>query len=259
MRDPNAAAKAIAEATGVAAHDVAIVLGSGWADAVSDFPAAGPDVPLSALPGFEGPTVVGHGSTARSLVAGDVHVLAFTGRSHYYESRDVELVAHAVRTAAAAGCRTVVLTSASGGIRDDLEAGDLVLVSDHVNLTGASPLVGPLFVDLGDLYSARLRTLCRELDPTLKEGVYAGYWGPNFETPAEIRAYRTLGADIVGMSTVLEAIAAHERGLEVLAISLMANRAAGLGGALDHADVLATAAASVERMRRLLEQLLPRL
>jgi purine-nucleoside phosphorylase len=186
-------------------------------------------------------------------------VLTFTGRHHYYESRDVELVAHAVRTAAAAGCRAVVLTSASGGIRDDLAPGDLVLLSDHINLTGASPLVGGNFVDLTDLYSARLRALARELDPSMREGVYAGYWGPNYETPAEIRAYKTMGADIVGMSTVLEAIAAHAQGMDVLAVSLVTNRAAGLGGRLDHAEVLSTAAASVERMRALFEKLLPKL
>jgi purine-nucleoside phosphorylase len=259
VRDAAAAARAIADATGLESHDVAIVLGSGWAEAVSELPAAAPDVALSDIPGFEAPTVAGHGATVRSLRAGDVRVLAFTGRSHYYESRDVALVAHAVRTAAAGGCRVVVLTSASGGIRDGLDAGDIVLVSDHINLTGASPLVGAKFVDLGDLYSARLRALCREIDPELPEAVYAGYWGPNFETPAEIRAYRTMGADIVGMSTVLEAIAAHAEGMEVLAISLVANRAAGLGGRLNHADVLATAAASGERMRALLTALLPRL
>ena len=253
MRDATAAARILGP------HDAAIVLGSGWADAVSGFAQEGPDVPLARLPGFETPAAAGHGGAARSLRADGVRVLAFTGRSHYYESRDVGLVAHAVRTAAAAGCRAVVLTSASGGIRDDLEAGDLVLVSDHINLTGASPLVGPRFLDLGDLYSERLRALCRELDPSLCEGVYACYWGPNYETPAEIRAYRTLGADVVGMSTALEAIAARDAGMEVLAISLVANRAAGLGGRLDHADVLATAAASVKRMRGLLERILPRL
>lgn len=240
-------------------HDVAIVLGSGWADAVSDFEQGGGDVPVATLPGFTQPTVTGHGAVVRSLRASDVRVLAFTGRSHYYESRDVALVAHAVRTAAAAECRTVVLTSASGGIRDDLAPGDLVIVSDHINLTGASPLVGATFLDLTDVYSARLRALCREIDPSLAEGVYAGYWGPNYETPAEIRAYRALGADIVGMSTVLEAIAAHAEGMEVLAVSLVTNRAAGLGGRLDHADVLSTAAASVDRMRALLTALLPRL
>jgi purine-nucleoside phosphorylase len=144
-------------------------------------------------------------------------------------------------------------------MRDDLAPGDLVVVSDHINLTGASPLLGGRFLDLSDLYAARLRALCRDLDPSLSEGVYAGYWGPNYETPAEIRAYRAMGADLVGMSTVLEAIAAHADGMEVLAISLVTNRAAGLGGRLDHAEVLSTAAASVERMRALFEKLLPRL
>jgi purine-nucleoside phosphorylase len=253
MDDAHAAAAALGP------HDVAIVLGSGWGDGVSGFEQVGEDIPLATLPGFATPTVAGHGASARSLRAGDARVLAFTGRHHYYESRDVDLVAHAVRTAAAAGCRVVVLTSASGGMREDLAPGDLVVISDHINLTGASPLTGGRFLDLTDLYSARLRALCREVDPSLAEGVYAGYWGPNYETPAEIRAYRGLGADIVGMSTVLEAIAAHAEGVEVLAISLVTNRAAGLGGRLDHADVLSTAAASVERMRALFEQLLPRL
>ena len=251
MLDTAAAAKRLGP------HDIAVVLGSGWIEAVSGFEQIGDDVALATLPGFAQPTVPGHGASARSLRAGEVRVLAFTGRHHYYESRDVELVAHAVRTAAAAGCRAVVLTSASGGIRDDLVPGDLVLLSDHINLTGASPLAGGNFVDLTDLYSARPRELARELDPSLREGVYAGYWGPNYETPAEIRAYATMGADIVGMSTVLEAIAAHAEGMEVLGVSLVTNRAAGLGGRLDHTEVLSTAAASVERMRALFEKLLP--
>jgi purine-nucleoside phosphorylase len=259
MRDASAAARALAEAVGVPRHDVALVLGSGWHDAVDGFAQSGPDVPVAALPGFEKPGAAGHGAVVRSLRAGENRVLAFTGRTHYYEARDVEAVAHGVRTAAAAGCRAVVLTSASGGIRDDLAVGDLVLVSDHINLTGASPLTGAQFLDLTDLYSPRLRELCREIDPAPAEGVYAGYWGPNYETPAEIRAYRALGADVVGMSTVLEAIAARAAGLAVLAVSLVANRAAGLGGRLDHADVLATAAASVERMRAFLTAVLPRL
>lgn len=239
-------------------HDVAIVLGSGWTEAVADL-ACEADVPLASLPGFAQPTVAGHGASARSLRTGDVRVLAFTGRHHYYESRDVGQVAHAVRAAAAAGCRAVVLTSASGGMRDDLGPGDIVLVSDHINLTGASPLVGGRFLDLTELYSPRLRALCRDLDPSLSEGVYVCYWGPNYETPAEIRAYKHMGGDIVGMSTVLEAIAAKDAGMEVLAISLVTNRAAGLGGRLDHAEVLETAAASVGRMGTLLGALLPRL
>src|SRR5207237_10552762 len=151
MDDAHAAAAALGP------HDVAIVLGSGWVDAVSGFEQVRGDIPLATLPGFAAPTVAGHGASARSLRAGDARVLAFTGRHHYYESRDVDLVAHAVRTAAAAGCRAVVLTSASGGIRDDLEPGDLVLLSDHINLTAVSPLVGARFHDLTDLYSERLR------------------------------------------------------------------------------------------------------
>src|ERR1700756_2358892 len=148
-RDAIAAAGALARANGGGQHDTTLVLrsgrevpGSGWTDPVSGLTQVGEDVPLAALPGFEAPTVAGHGGVARSLRVGDARVLAFTGRSHYYESRDPQLVAHAVRTAAAGGCRIVVLTSASGGIRDDLQAGELVLVSDHINLTGASPLVG---------------------------------------------------------------------------------------------------------------------
>jgi purine-nucleoside phosphorylase len=168
MDDAHAAAAALGP------HDVAIVLGSGWIDAVSGFEQVREDIPLATLPGFTAPTVAGHGASARSLRVGNVRVLAFTGRHHYYESRDVDLVAAAVRTAAAAGCRVVVLTSASGGMRDDLTPGDLVVISDHINLTGASPLVGGCFLDLTDLYSARLRALCREVDPSLAESSTPG-------------------------------------------------------------------------------------
>src|SRR5207248_2836520 len=157
MDDAHAAAAALGP------HDVAIVLGSGWVDAVSGFEQVGEDIPLATLPGFAAPTVAGHGASARSLRAGDARVLAFTGRHHYYESRDVGLVAHAVRTAAAASCGVVVLTSASGGMRDDLAPGDLVVISDHINLTGASPLAGGRFVDLPDLYAQRLCALCRDI------------------------------------------------------------------------------------------------
>ena len=150
-----------------------------------------------------------------------------------------------MRTAAAAGCRTVVLTNAAGGIREGMRVGEPVLISDHLNLTGRSPLHGPRFTDLTDLYSPRLRALAREIDPTLTEGVYAGLPGPHFETPAEIRMLRVLGADLVGMSTVLEAIAARAEGVEVFGLSLVTNLAAGLTGApLDHQEVLAAGAAA---------------
>ena len=206
--DAAAAARALAAATKVERHDVALVLGSGWRDTVDGLGEVVARTPIAELPGFSAPTVQGHGAEVVSLAVGEHFVLAFTGRSHFYESRDAQLVAHAVRTAAAAGCRIAVLTSASGGVREDLAPGDIVVLSDHINLTGVSPLVGANFVDLTDLYSARLRALCHDVDPSLSEGVYAGYWGPNYETPAEIRAYRTLGADVVGMSTVLEVAAA---------------------------------------------------
>ena len=175
-----------------------------------------------------------------------------------------------MRTAVRAGCATVVLTNAAGGLRDGMAVGDAVLISDHVNLTAASPLSGTeppaddgwgaRFVDLTDAYSLRLRALARELDPALAEGVYAGVAGPHYETPAEIRAYRTLGCDLVGMSTVHEVIAARHAGAEVLALSLVTNLAAGLSGdALDHADVLAAGRAAAERMGDLLAALVARL
>src|SRR5581483_3427254 len=196
-------AAALAAATGIARHDLVLVLGSGWREALEGLGRQRARMPFSALPGFVPPGVEGDGAA----------VLVYTGRHHLYESRDVDLVVHPVRVAAAAGCRIAILTSASGGIREDLGAGTLVAVSDHVNLTGVSPLRGPRFVDLTDLYSARLRALVQELEPGLPEAVYAAYWGPNYETPAEIRAYRALGADVVGMSTALEAIAACAAGM----------------------------------------------
>jgi purine-nucleoside phosphorylase len=173
---------------------------------------------------------------------------------------------HGVRTAIAAGCRTVVLSNAAGGIRAGLAPGQPVLLSDHLNLTGASPLTGlPLagtwpspFTDLSQVYSPRLRALARARDPELTEGVYAALPGPQYETPAEIRMLRTLGADLVGMSTVLEAIAARHLGAEVLGISLVTNVAAGLTDQkLDHADVLATARTAAARVGALLAAILP--
>jgi len=250
------AANEIAARTGVRRHDLAIVLGSGWCEAAEGIGDLVAEVPLGDLTGFSVPTAAGHGATLRSLAVGERRVLAFTGRTHLYETGDPQKVAHGVRTAAACGCRTVVLTNAAGGIREDLEPGDFVVISDHINLTARSPLVGADFVDLSDLYTAALRARCLELSPGITEGVYAGYWGPNFETPAEIRAYRTLGADVVGMSTVLEAIAARAAGLDVLALSMVTNKAAGLGGGLSHADVMETAAGSVDRARTLLTALL---
>lgn len=266
------AAEVLAARTGVDKHDVAIVLGSGWVSAVDALGPARAELSVTELPGFLPPAVEGHAGRIRSLDVAGVQVLAFLGRTHFYEGRGVEAVVHGVRVAAAAGCRTIVLTNACGGLRPGMAVGDPVLLSDHLNLTWRTPLVGPRFVDLTDVYSPRLRALVREIDPSITEGVYAMFPGPQYETPAEVRMAGVLGADLVGMSTVLEAIAARAEGCEVLGISLVTNLAAGLGnggtptsegvaggGKLDHEEVLAAGRASAERMGRLLGELVPQL
>lgn len=255
-----AAAVRWAELSGRERHDVAVVLGSGWVPAADALGSPDVEVDVTELPGFSPPAVSGHAGRIRSVQVGDRRAMVLLGRTHLYEQRGVAAVVHGVRVAAAAGCRTIVLTNAAGGVRDGFAVGQPVLISDHLNLTGTSPLVGARFVDLVDLYSARLRALVREIDPRLQEGVYAAFPGPHYETPAEIRMVRTLGGDLVGMSTALEAIAARAEGLEVLAISLVTNAAAGMTGEpLDHAEVLAAGAASAARVGALLAEVLPRL
>lgn len=254
-----AAADVLAERTGVATHDVAIVLGSGWRPAADVIGTAESEVPVADLPGFLAPTVAGHGGTARSVRIGDRRALVLLGRTHYYEGHGVARVVHGVRTAVAAGCRTVMLTNAAGGLRQGMSVGQPVLISDHLNLTATSPLVGAQFVDLTNLYSPRLREVARSIDATLEEGVYAGLPGPHFETPAEIRMLRTMGADLVGMSTVLEAIAARALGAEVFGLSLVTNLAAGITGQpLDHKEVLDAGLAAASRMGELLRELAER-
>ena len=260
------AAAAIGDATGVVRHDVAVVLGSGWRPAVDRLGETTAEVDLTDLPGFAASTVAGHGTTLRSILCGEKRLLVYLGRTHAYEGHTPSAVAHGVRAAVRSGCDVVALTNAAGGLRDGMAVGEAVLIADHLNLTGLSPLSGPepaagsgwgpRFTDLTDAYSPRLRALARELDPALSEGVYAAVPGPHYETPAEIRAYRALGADLVGMSTVHEVIAARHAGAEVLALSLVTNLAAGITGELlDHADVLAAGQAAAERMGALLARL----
>jgi len=265
--DPYAAAAAsAARLTSLAGRpDVAVVLGSGWAPAADAIGPAEAEAPLTELGGFPEPTVAGHTPTVRSVRAGPLRAAVFLGRVHSYEGLPPATVVHGVRTAVSAGARTVVLTNAAGGIRSGLEVGQPVLISDHLNLTGKSPLSGPApsvgqrFVDLTDLYSPRLRALAREADPSLAEGVYAMLPGPHYETPAEITMLGRLGADLVGMSTGLEAIAARQLGAEVLGISLVTNLAAGLAGhGLSHAEVVEAGRASAARMGALLAGILPR-
>ena len=253
------AAAELAKRTGVDAHDAAIVLGSGWVPAIDMLGEPVAEVTVTDLPGFLPPAVEGHAGRIRSLNVDGVRLLAFLGRTHYYEGRGIEAVAHGVRVAAAAGCRTVILTNACGGLRPGMQVGDPVLLSDHLNLTWHTPLVGARFVDLSEVYSKRLRTIVQEIDPSISEGVYAMFPGPQYETPAEVRMAGVLGADLVGMSTVLEAIAAKAEGCEVLGISLVTNLAAGLGDALDHEEVLAAGKSAANRMGQLLAALIPRL
>lgn len=263
MTDPTqvarAAAAVLAQRSGVPAHDIAVVLGSGWRRAADVLGAPTVEIPFTELPGFAAPQVAEHVGTIRSVPLDGRHLLVLLGRVHGYEGHGVARVVHGVRTACAAGVRVVVLTNAVGGIADGLEVGQPVLISDHLNLTATSPLVGPQFVDLTDTYSPRLRALAREIDPSLREGVYAGVPGPHFETPAEIRMLRVLGADLVGMSTVLEAVAARAEGAEVLGLSLVTNPAAGLTGTpLNPHHMLTAATHTATRMGALLRELLIR-
>ncbi|RNL63001.1 purine-nucleoside phosphorylase [Nocardioides marmoriginsengisoli] len=254
------AARVLAEKTGVERHDVALVMGSGWLPAVDALGEATAEIAIADLPGFAAPSVAGHGGKLRSVRAGDKNLLVFLGRTHFYEGHGVRAVVHGVRTAAAAGCSTVVLTNGCGGLKETWSPGTPVLISDHINLTATSPIEGANFVDVTDLYSPRLRALCREIEPTLDEGVYVQFPGPHYETPAEIRMVRAIGGDLVGMSTTLEAIAAREAGLEVLGISLVTNLAAGMTGEpLNHEEVLEAGRAAATRMGELLGAVVPRI
>jgi purine-nucleoside phosphorylase len=262
--DPYAAAEAAAarlrELTGAETHDVALVMGSGWVPAADELGAAEHEFPITDLPGFPAAGVAGHSGMVRSVRIGGVRALVFLGRNHLYEGKGVATVVHGVRTAVAAGCKTIVLTNGCGGLRDGMRPGQPVLISDHINLTATSPIVGANFVDLTDLYSPRLRALCKEVDETLEEGVYVQFPGPHYETPAEIGMVRAIGGDLVGMSTTLEAIAAREAGAEVLGISLVTNLAAGMTGEpLNHEEVLEAGRDSAARMGSLLARVLNRL
>jgi purine-nucleoside phosphorylase len=261
--DPRALAMAAAdelrERTGIDAFDIAVVLGSGWAPAAAELGTPTATIPMAELPGFTPPSAAGHGGRVLMVTVGDKRVLVLLGRIHAYEGHELRHVVHPVRTACAAGVRTVVLTNAAGGLREDFTVNQPVLISDHLNLTARSPLVGAEFVDLVDAYAPRLRAIAREVDATLAEGVYAGLPGPHYETPAEIRMLRTLGADLVGMSTVHETIAARAAGAEVLGISLVTNLAAGMTGqSLSHAEVLESGRQSATRMGSLLSDVLAR-
>ena len=244
-------------------HDIVAVLGSGWADAVGVL-GTGDRCAIGEVPGFKKPSALGHGGEAISVSVGSSRVLVLTGRTHLYEGHGTAPVVHGVRTAAALGCRVAVLTNGAGVLREDWTIGEPVMISDHINLTGHSPMTGDnppapfagRFVDLTDAYSKRLRAIARGASP-MNEGVYLGLHGPHYETPAEIRAGRSWGADLVGMSTVLEVIAARHVGLEVLALSLPTNLAAGISPTpLSGEEVIAVGKQSAARAGEVLRSVL---
>lgn len=252
-----AAAAVIAERTAAPRHDIALVLGSGWKTAADLLGGSAAEIDNTDVPGFAAAAVEGHGGTMRSVPLADGRrVLVYGTRTHYYEGRGVRAVVHAVRTAAAAGCSTVVLTNGCGGLRPEWTPGTPVLIKDHINLTADSPLEGATFVDLTDAYAPRLRELAREVDPGLDEGVYVQFRGPHYETPAEVAMARTIGGDLVGMSTTLETIAAREAGMEVLGISLVTNHAAGISPRpLDHREVIEVGRDAARRCGELLARI----
>lgn len=255
------AADILREAIGFA-PDAAIVLGSGLgglADAIE-----GPVyLPYAELPGFAVSTAPGH---AGRFVAGRLagkQVLCMQGRLHFYEGHPMQAIAFPVRVMKAAGAKALILTNAAGGVNADFSVGDLMVIEDHINFMGQNPLtgpndeaIGPRFCDMSTAYTPALRTLAHEVARAqgvrLRQGVYLGYMGPSYETPAEIRAFRLLGADAVGMSTVPEAIAAAHCGLPVLAISLITNMAAGMAGKLSGDEVIETANRKAAVLQRLI-------
>ena len=258
MSDPYAdaqvAATRIAELTGRAQHDALVVLGSGWGPAAEAFGEPTASLAMTDVPGFLQPVAEGHAGRIESYDLGGARTLVYVGRTHLYEGHGLRPVVHGVRTAHVAGVRTVVLTNANGSLREDWELGRAVLVSDHLNLTGRSPLEGPRFVDLTEAWSPRLRDLARSIDPTLAEGVYAWLPGPHYETYAEAGWARRMGADLLGMSTVPEAIAAREAGMSVVGLSTV-TAIEGAPSAIDPSEVVAVAERTAQRCGPLLAEL----
>jgi purine-nucleoside phosphorylase len=264
----HAAAVVISARTGVDRHDAAIVLGSGLSEYARHLENA-IEIPYEDIPGFAVPQVVGHGGTLLSVPVGSRHLLILAGRVHAYEGWSMSEVVFGVRAAVSTGVRNIMLTNAAGGVSDELRPGDLVMISDHLNLTGNSPLtgpnddrIGPRFPDMSEVYSrhlrAELKQVFEDLEIPAREGVYAWFSGPAYETPAEVRMAHTLGADLVGMSTVPEAIAARHMGANIVAVSLVTNLAAGISpDPLSHDEVTAAAARAATKFSSILDRFLP--
>lgn len=251
-------------------HKVGVVLGSGLG-AFSQTLDHSLETPYSNIPGWPVSTADGHAGKMVAGRLGDTEVIVLAGRAHLYEGYSATQVVFGIRELARRGVRTLVLTNAAGAVNQNYRPGQLVLVSDHINLLGVNPLtgpndesVGPRFPDMSDAYSREYREIAKkagaEMGLTLEEGVYAAVPGPSYETPAEIRYLRIIGADLVGMSTVPETIAANYLGIKVLAISCVTNMAAGvLPKKLVHEEVLAIGERVRETLIKFLTTVLPRL
>jgi purine-nucleoside phosphorylase len=248
------AAARLAELTGVDRHRAVVILGSGRGPAEAAFGELVAGIPMTEVPGFAAPTADGHRGTIASYALDGVATLVLSGRTHLYEGLGLAPVVHGIRTAAAAGCTLALLTNANGSLRSDLAIGQPLLVRDHLNLTGTSPVEGAHFVDLTDCWSARLRALARELDPSLVEATYAWLTGPHYETLAEAEWVRRIGGDVLGMSTVPEAIGGRECGLEVLGLSTV-TALEGQDSGIDPREVVSVAERTAARMGPLLADL----
>jgi purine-nucleoside phosphorylase len=259
--DAHAAAATLAARTGADRHDAVVVLGSGWGPAAEAFGEPVAAFPMTRLPGFRAPVAEGHRGEVRSVVVDGHRVLLYLGRTHLYEGHGAAAVAHPIRTAAAAGVRLALLTNANGSLRDDVELGEPVLIRDHLNLVMGSPLEGARFVDLNDAWSARLRAIARQEDFTLKERVYALLGGPHYETWAEADWLRRIGADLVGMSTVYEAIAAREWEVELVGLSTVTaieGPGSGSSSGIDPDEVVRIAEQTAKKVGPLLVRLVQR-
>lgn len=259
--DPGATAQQAADAIrsrlGLATVDMGLVLGSGWSAGVDRLGETLGTIPLDELPGFSRPVVAGHGGDLVAMrVASGRTAVVLTGRTHLYEGRGVEPVVHGVRTVAALGASTMILTNGCGGLKPEWAPGTVVAIRDHINLTGTTPLRGATFIDMTTTWTPSLLDVVEQVAPGTPTGVYAQFRGPQYETPAEVRMARVIGADLVGMSTALEAIAAREAGMDLLGLSLVTNSAAGVAGEpLNHAEVIAAGKEAAPRLASLLSDL----
>jgi purine-nucleoside phosphorylase len=254
-------AEVIAKITKLEHHYLALTLGSGWGKAPDLIGETVAEIPADKVPGFSRSGIPGHTGTIRSIrLHNGKFALVIGARTHFYEDKGVQAVAHSVRVAAACGAKIMVLTNGAGGIKETWQPGTPVLISDHINLTAASPLEGATFIDLTDLYSKRLRDIARSVEPSLDEGVYVQFRGPHYETPAEVQMAKAMGGHIVGMSTALEAIAAREAGMEILGLSLITNLAAGISpNPLSHQEVIDAGKEAEPVISRLLADIVNRL